>query len=254
MQNNKDLLALSAADAEALGTGQLKKTGEEYTLVSLSDKNIDQILALEDVAFAGLAAGEEAYLLRKDRNFFENHFAAGGDVLGVVHNGHLIAQSIIVNPTAAHPKTGMALQTAAPLESLTVLQGVIVDPAYQGNNLMGVMVEAWLAAAQKNGRTEALAEVLPGNAYSWSVFLQKGLHLESIGVDPADNAEVYNMHGHIPSLGRVFKKSAKKTVCCPQHDIAAQKQLFTAGYKGASFDRANDNLEFRRLRKKKHCL
>src|ERR1700722_14739448 len=97
-------------DTKVLGTNRLEKTGEEYSLVLLSAKNIDQILALEDVAFANLSAEEQTYLLRKDRDFFEKHFAAGNDVLGIIHKGRLAAQSVIVNPTPARPKPSVDLQ------------------------------------------------------------------------------------------------------------------------------------------------
>ena len=249
----KDATTLSITDIKTLETGHLKKTGEEYSLVLLSDKNIDQILALEDIAFASLSPEEEAYLLKKDRNFFKQHFATGNAMLGIVHEGKLIAQSVIVNPTPAHPKIGMEMPLKVPVSSLTVLQGVIVDPAYQGNNLMGVMTDAWLTMSEKNGRTEALAEVMPGNLYSWSVFLRKGMHIESISVNPIDNVEVYNIHGHLPSLSKVFNDSARKSKICARNDLAAQKKLIADGYKGVKLDATKAHMEFRRPRKNMHC-
>ena len=249
----KNTTTLSTKDIETLETGRLKKTGEEYSLVLLSGKNIDQILSLEDIAFASLSPEEEAYLLKKDRDFFKQHFAAGNAMLGVVHNGKLIAQSVIINPTPAYPKIGMEMPLNVPVGTLTILQGVIVDPAFQGNNLMGVMTDAWLAMSAKNGRTEALAEVMPGNLYSWSVFLQKGMHIESISVNPIDNVEVYNIHGHLPSLSKVFNGSAAKSKICPRNDLAAQKKLIADGYKGVKLDTAKAHIEFRRPRKNMHC-
>ena len=113
---------------EVLETGALKKTGDAYHLVALGEDHIDQILALEDIAFRSLGADEQHYLLRKDRAYFEKHFAAGGTMLGIAHEGRLIAQSIVINPTAARPATGMS--------------DMKID-----------------ADAGKNGRTHALAEV-----------------------------------------------------------------------------------------------
>jgi hypothetical protein len=244
---------LSITDVTTLETGHLLKTGEEYSLVRLSATNIDQILALQDIAFANLTKDQGDYLLRKDRDFFTNHFAAGGDMLGIVHNGNLIAQSIIVNPTKEHPKTGMGLQPDKALRKLTILQGVIVDPTYRGNRLMETMVDAWMRVSVKNGRSEALAEVMPGNLYSWGVFLNKGMHIEAIGIDPADNTEVYNLHAHLP-LHRIFKHSAKTKIPSAQTDIDAQKELLKHGYKGAKFDREGGHIVFRLPRKHEHCL
>ncbi len=240
-------------DTTVLAAGRLKKTGEEYSLVRLSSKNTDQILALQEVAFADLTSDEMHYLKRKDHGWFDKHFADGNTVLGVVHKGHLVAQSIILNPTAENPKLGMTNMDLGdtPLETLTVLKGVIVDPAYRGNSLMGIMVDAWLTATQKNGRTEMIAEVAVENSFSWFVFLQKGLHIEGTGIDPEDGTGFYNLHGRLPALSQVFNDRAKK---CPQTDFKRQKKLFTKGYKAAGFDPANGNLKFKKPKKNGHCL
>lgn len=241
-------------DTTVLATSQLRRTGEEYSLVFLSAKHIDHILALQEVALAELTAVEQHFMIRKDRTFFEKHFVAGNPVFGIVHEGRLISQSVVVNPTAAHPKTGMTdMQLKAPVDTVTILQGVIVDPDYRGNSLMGVMADAWLSHAQKQGRLHAISETALDNPFSWFIFLQKGLHIESIGFDKSDNTEVYNLHGHIPSLSGVFNEKAKKTVICPSTDIARQKKLIAKGYKGAKYDPDKGHIEFHRSRKNKAC-
>lgn len=248
--------AIDLKDVIPLKTSQLEKTGEDYELVLLSAKNIDQILALEDVAFAALTKEEEAFLLKKDRAFFESHFANGNAMLGIVHNGTLIAQSVILNPTAAHPKTGMVDMpelSGMSLESVTVQQGVIVDPAYRGNHLMGVMVEEWLSESKKSNRTEVISEVATENPFSWDVYLQNGMHIESIGTDPDDGTVVYNMHGHIPSLSADFNAAAAKKAV-PAADITQQKELVEQGYKGVAYDRKSGTLQFQKTRAVKNCL
>ncbi|MDE2336820.1 MAG: GNAT family N-acetyltransferase [Alphaproteobacteria bacterium] len=239
-----------------LHTGRLKKNGATCHLAALDAGHIGQILALEDAAFKVLGADERHYLLRKDAAFFARHFAAGGTVLGIVAvsadgSAQLVAQSIVINPTAARPETGMTdMAVAVAPEKLTVLEGVIVDPAWRGNGLMDAMVMHWLAQAGKNGRTHALAEVAVENAYSWSVFLKEGLHIESLGVDPADQSVLYNMHGHIPDLKAAFNESAKKKSAVPAADLARQKELLAQGWKGVAFDRAAGTLAFARPKKK----
>jgi predicted GNAT family N-acyltransferase len=241
-------------DTAVLATSRLKRTGEEYSLVFLSATHIDHILALQAVALAELTAAEQHYMVKKDRAFFEEHLAAGHHVFGIVHEGRLIAQSVVVNPTAAHPKTGMTdMQLKVPVDTITILQGVIVDPEYRGNSLMGVMVNAWLAEAQKQGRDHAISETALDNPFSWFIFLQKGMHIESIGFDKSDGVEVYNLHGHIPSLSKMFNEEAKKTVVCPQTDIVRQKKLIAKGYKGAKYDPVTGHIEFHRSRKNAVC-
>lgn len=245
-------------DTTVLKINQLEKTGADYALVLLTPAQIPQILALEDIAFAALTSEERAFLLKKDRAFFEDHFANGNTMLGIVHDGHLIAQSAIVNPTAVHPKTGMvdmpALAGVAP-DTVTVQQNVIVDPAYRGNHLMGVMVEEWISESRKAGRTELVSEVAAANPFSWNVYLQNGLHIESVGVDASDGTVVYNMHGHLPTLGKAFNAASRKTsVTCVQTDTAQQKKLIAQGYKGVKYSHKTGTLQFQKKAKKAHCL
>ena len=128
-------------EAKVLKTGTLEKTGESYSLVLLSVKNIDQIMALQDIAFADLNAQEQTFLLRKSRDFFEKHFSEGHSILGIVHNNRLISQSVIIDPTAENPKTGIPdIDLTAIIDKVSVLQSVVVDPDYRGNRLMAVMV------------------------------------------------------------------------------------------------------------------
>jgi hypothetical protein len=171
-----------------------------------------------------------------------------------VHEGRLIAQSVVVNPTASHPKTGMTdMQLKVPVDTITILQGVIVDPDYRGNSLMGDMADAWLAEAQKQGRLHAISETALDNPFSWFIFLQKGMHIESIGFDKSDSTEVYNLHGHIPSLSKAFNEKAKKRVVCALADVARQKKLIAKGYKGAKYDPAKGHVEFHRSKKNATC-
>ncbi len=233
-------------------TGLLKKSGGQFALVALTAAHMEQILALQEAAFKSLAADEQHYLLQKDRGFFTRHFAHGGAVIGVVADGKLVAQSIVFNPSAAHPASGMTdMAISAQPEQLTVLEGVVVDPAYRGNKLMDVMVRHWLGQAAQNGRTEALAEVAVENAFSWSVFLKEGLHIESLGTDPADNSVLYNLHGHIPDLKAAFNTAAKKQEDVSTSDLARQKELLAQGHKGVAHDRAKDTLTF--AQRKKAC-
>jgi len=233
-------------DTNVLRKDQLKKTGEEYSVVLLSAKNIDQILSLQDIAFANLKGQESMFLANnKDRNFFEKHFANGNQVIGIVHDGRLIAQAIIVNPTKANPTTGMAIDIDQPLNKIAVMQGAIVDPAYRGNNLQGVLVDERMAVSKKNGRTEIYSEVALNNSFSWSVLLKKGLEIEATGKSPYTGADVYVMHGHLPALRRDFAASAPRAVV-PQSDVPKQEKLLKEGYKGVEFDKTKSTITFAR--------
>ncbi|TAL39284.1 MAG: GNAT family N-acetyltransferase [Alphaproteobacteria bacterium] len=240
-----------------LKTGPMKKSGGQYALVLLQPKDIPQMMGLQDVAFAALTPEQQTYLHHKTPEFLNKHFAHGNIVLGVVADGKLVAQSVVVNPTRLYPDTGMTdMKLDVEPEKITTIQGVIVDPAARGNNLMTVMVDEWLAIAKKEGRTHAVAEVTVQNHHSWSVFMKEGLQIHSIGHDGTDNSDVYNMHASVTHLINrrakpdFNKAAAPKSATCHMSQLLHQKALLRKGYVGVSFNAANQNICFRAPRKK----
>lgn len=237
---------------KTLKTSRLKKTGEDFSIVTLCPADIPQMLALQNDVFLDMTKEEQNFLLRKDRKFFEDHFANGNPVLGIISGGKLVAQSIVVNPTAAHPKSGMTDMTLdATPEQITILQGVIVHPDFRGNKLMTYMVDEWLDIAKKEGRKHAIAEVATGNFYSWSVFMKEGLSIHSLGHDDKDGADLYNMHAKVqPMIKQRLKPEFNKASKLPSVEVAAsdlesQKTLTKAGFVGVAFNAANQNIIFK---------
>lgn len=238
--------------SSVLKTAPLPRVGGHCKLAFLSVAHIDHILALQAAVLNDLTEPEKVFLLEKNRTFFERHFQEENAMIGVVHQGRLIAQCVILNPTAAHPATGMVdMCLNAQPEEVTILQGVIVDAAYRGNRLMTEMVDCWLDAAQKQGRLHVIAEVATGNVYSWQIFLKEGLDIHSIGIDPADGARVYNMHAGISDIqagrlkGEFNQRSRKDAVACNKDDIALQRKLLEMGYRGVDFDSGMNILYFK---------
>lgn len=232
-----------------LKTGTLKKTGAPYEITILGQSDITEILKLQDEVVNSLTADEQNYLLRKDSLFFENHFANGNIVLGIMSEGKLIAQSVILHPSEAFPKSGMTdMALDAKPEEVTVLQGVIVHPDYRGNKLMTFMVDEWLAVANAEGRKHALAEVTTENFFSWSVFMKEGLGIHSLGCDKTDGTDLYNMYAEVAPLmekrlSGAFN-SAAAVVKVPLTDLDSQKTLTEAGFLGVAFEAANQNIVF----------
>ena len=142
--------AIDISNNQILNSGKLKKGGGRWDLVSLQGKDVPQMLALQDAVFASLPP-DQNFVHHKAPEFFDAHLKSGNNLaLGIVHDGKLVAQSIIVNPTSFHPETGMSdLKLDARPEKMSIIQGVIVDPAYRGNNLMTYMVDEWLAAGKR---------------------------------------------------------------------------------------------------------
>src|SRR5688572_4403820 len=107
----------------------MKKMAGDYTAVLLESKDIPAMMGLQKDVFAALTEDQQCFLHHKDEKFLSKHFASGNVAIGIVHNGKLIAQSVVVNPTAANPETGMTDPdlNIIPQKS-TIIQGVVVHP------------------------------------------------------------------------------------------------------------------------------
>lgn len=237
--------------ATVLSQGTLAKNGGAYHMVLQTADHIDDILALQKTIYDDLPQSAKDFIVLKDRAFFEKHFANGNAVIGIIHDGKLIAQAVILNPTAANPKTGMVdMNFDVAVDHISIIQGVLVHPDYRGNRLMTKIVDEWLDQSAKNKRMHVMAEVSIDNHFSWQVFLNEGLHIHSIGTDPADGTVVYNIHGEVGTLIEKrlcedFNEVAKKTaVQCDQDNIAEQKNLLSKGYIGMAFDAVKQKLTF----------
>lgn len=240
-------------------SGHLRKTGEEYHMRLQTPADIDAILALQDVVMDDLTEEEQVYVVPKDRAFFEKHFANGGLVLGVFCGGRLVAQSVIVNPTRANPKTGMTdMPARMAVHKVTVIQGVIVHPELRGNRLMTVMVDAWLDIARRDGRCHAIAEVAAGNHFSWKVFMKEGLQLHSIGYDPEDAVHLYNMHARVnglikrrlqPEFNTVAARPPESSVVCKAGNLEQQKKLLGKGFRGTATQDHGQSIVFEKHRR-----
>lgn len=229
--------------------GTLPRNGRPYHVQLLDDTHLGDVLRLQQKVFDDLPDDKKAYILPKDRKFFAGLAQKGHAMLGIFSGGKLIAQSIIINPSQKHPETGMVdMPPMGRPDTMTVLEGVLVDAAHRGNKLMHKMVKHWLDIAHHNGRKHAIAEIATENMPSWSVFLDEGLTLHSIGTDPDDGTKLYNAHETIPNIRKkrltgTFNSHAAKSwkVCKPGH-LRSQKMLMKRGYKGVAYDKKRGKL------------
>ncbi len=237
-----------------LKTGALIKTGQPFDIVLQTSADIPAILHLQKTVMDQLGDEEQSYLVPKDRAFFEKHFASDNIVLGIKVDGQLVAQAVIVNPSAKNPKTGMTdMPGCIKPHKVTVIQGVIVHPDFRGNRLMTEMVDAWLDIARAQGRIHAIAEVTAENHFSWSVFMKEGLQLHSIGYDREDAVHLFNMHANVkkliharlaPAFNTAAAKTGPRSVICAANDLAQQKKLLSKGFKGVARDNRTGNIIF----------
>lgn len=218
--------------------------------VHLSKKDINQILELQEVVFNSLSEEDKDFLLPKSKEKLLAHFDKGNHMQGYMLDGKLVAQSLIVNPSPEFPETGMVdMQDQGDIEEgITVLQGLIVHPNYQGKGLSSKMINHWIKSAAKEGKETALAEVEVHNYKSYGGFLHAGLEIDSIGVDPDDGCEVFNIKGNPQKamLKQMFNQCAANCedncITVEANDISSIKTAFNNSYKGVYWNKKDKQL------------
>jgi RimJ/RimL family protein N-acetyltransferase len=241
-------------DFTPLFSGRLRTDGRAYTVGFIGKSNIGAMHRFLTEAVDSLPREDKSFLFKKPRAFFEKLFDPGSEsrVIGIICGGRLVGQAIAYQPSPG-AKTGMTdIDLPGPPETLSLFQGVCVAPDMRGNDLMGVMAQAWLDHAAASGRKHALAEIDVRNAASWSTLIKRGLNLAGIGFDPNDSSIIYNAHEEIARLPAkrlhgAFNKAARgELYACRTANIEKQQELYRKGYKAIAYNRPQDILIFRR--------
>jgi len=213
--------------------------------VYLDKQDINRILELQEIVYSSLSDEEKAYLLPKSREKMEAHFAQGNFVEGYVMDNKLVAQAFIKNPSNAYPDTGMVdMKSAGDVtDGISVLQGVVVHPDYQGHGLGSKLVRSWVHACAAMHKNIMLGEVAVGNYKSFGAFIHAGLEIDSMGIDPEDGTEVFNIKGN-PAKA-MLKKSFNCCTCKQDnsclsfsyYDIDSIRDAFNDNYVGTHWNK-----------------
>lgn len=242
----------SSEDIKPLASGRFPD-GRGYQVVLLPGTQAGLIADFHAAVINQLNPNEKSFIFPKTRAFFEDclNRGSGNAMLGVLaEDGRLLAQAMILHPGADRPETGMVdMALPAAPEDLSILQAVSVCPSHRGLALMALMVGHWISHAATSGRGHVLAEIDVKNRPSWVSFLNKGLDLVGIGVDPADGTEVYNAYQKTTlarprSWAGIFDDAARH-IACDVENTALQKGLFKQGARCTGFKKEDNSLVFR---------
>lgn len=234
----KKPLAQNPHKKKPLYSGSLRITNHQYDVLQLNSSHLEQVISLHKTVFTSLSEGEKAFLLPKSPEYFAKLFKKTSPykVIGIMQGDQIIAKSIATYPTKARPDSGMTdMANEPPSIASSILQAVTVLPTYRGNRLMHEMVHAWINHTYQTRRKHVLSEVEVRNVASWSVFLDEGLHITSIGQDPEDGSWLYNMQGDIRQvmarrLSQTFNHVAENSTLCPVDALSQQQDLLAQGY------------------------
>lgn len=197
-------------------------------------------------------AHEKNFLSERSEQDFHTLLQQGHQIVAIVENGRLLAQSILLLPTAQNPDTSIhglpesfSAETMAP-ESMAVICGQAVDPAYRHQGFQTLLTGLCLELAAAQGRPHVLSDICTDNIASWKSQIKAGMTICGLSADPAiSDSSVYFMYGQSRALKKgeltaTFNTVAERTV--PMNDMAQQKTLLTSGWRGVGYDKDNNLL------------
>jgi hypothetical protein len=236
-----------------LATGTFANTGGAYQIVQLTPEHIGQMQALQDNVQAALPEDSKGFLLPRAREDFEASFANGDSIIGILHQGRLIAQGAMVLPTAKNPATGIDVKLNVPPERIMILQGMMVEPVYRGHHLMEIMKNAQLNLAKQLGRIHVLAAIDVRNRASYIIALASGFEIHTISRKVLKQDIKTTVYGLYAPLDRLIRRDFNQAAAAKKaerlvglDDIPLQEQLLQEGYKGIGYSSAAKSIGFQK--------
>ena len=226
------------------------KNGLKADIRPLDYAELGQAADLHHRVYEALPEDQKAFVLPKSLQDFEDIANEGGMVLGAIIDGQLVGIAAMRMPDERAPETGLAYAPeAVALNKLVILQGTVVDPAFQGFALQQELIEARIAIAYAQGREYAMSEVEKENYASLKSLMKRGFHVESAVIDPRDQAAVFSLG---LSLKQRFQKADeagraeyadKKLQKLPLAQFNAVGKVLAEGGRGVALEQAEDGIQ-----------
>lgn len=150
-----------------------------FPVVPAQGPDLEEILALEQIAAARLGAGRRDWYVTDDMEFFRRHLSAEGALLKIPCGGRLAAflalrfpgdEEDSLFPCAAKYAGADPGERAA----CAHMESVAVHPDFWGNGLMEKLLSEGVAAAKGRGMRHLMATVHPDNRFSRANFEAAG--------------------------------------------------------------------------------
>ncbi len=174
---------------------QLPKTGETAVIEVLNTTHRAQVLALHEQTRAALSAEQKMFVLPQAPDYFDKFLShKSGVILGVMANGKLIAQLVIMGPMSlediigkrAITRNDVAYHHVGALDHIVAIKSMAVHPEFRGNELSQHILAAALELPLVRDADHAFAQISVDNARSWELFLKNNFSIVGAAIDPGD--------------------------------------------------------------------
>ena len=159
---------------------------------------------LSKVIYEHLGKGEECYIHKHDKSYYDNIFDDQSmHYIGVFVGGELVGMSYVrvcenekvfdceipnspINFFAQNHKTKVA-----------ALGADSVHPLYRGNGLNKIMIDCRIEYAQKLGCSDAFSIIDRANHWNMTPYFSRGFNMFATAVDPSDGGKIALMHNDL---------------------------------------------------------
>ncbi len=164
----------------------------------LNLKDLPQVMKLQDTIADGLAeAGTPRHIVKRSEEYFLEHLSTPHAMYGMINEkGQIAAQSIfrISDVDTVKELCVDSLPDLKDHDKLSVAQGILVHPDYQGLGLMQCMLGQWFEWCKDNDVRHLAARTQSSHNLSQKGFLKNNFNRVATVIDPKDNAEVCVLH------------------------------------------------------------
>lgn len=193
----------------------------------LGEADLPDILALHRLS---LSLASKPGLVKPDQpQFFAEHLALRGRILGVREAGRLSAYAVLGLPNPGGPNMGEDLGLPPAAFALVAhLAGAAVHPDRRGRGLQRRLTEERIALARASGRRHILSTVSPFNYFSWRNLIAHGLLVRRLKAKYGGHLR-YVLHRELGAEPALDRAQARTFAL---HDAAAQRALLDEGWAG----------------------
>jgi len=197
-----------------------------YEMKFMDEGNLDDILALQDIAIRSLKDRE---IFRTHcADYFLEHFQMDSPAIGIFTDEGLIAYSVLYFPGENEDNFGRDIRLHADdLHKVAHLATVAVHPEYRGNSLQKMMYSISLDVSRDLGYQHACCMVSPKNYVSLQNIFSHGFLIKALKMK-FDSRLRYIMHRHLEYPSTVCSEEVRMK----STDVWGQKCLLKRGFFG----------------------
>lgn len=218
-----------------------------FIVRSLTPKDATAMSDLSSVIYSYLNKGEECFIHKHDRNYYNQIFNNTDIVyIGVFVKSELVGMSYIYlcdNEQKLNneiPNSPINFFEKRPDIKAVSLGADCVHPMYRGNNFNQIMIQYRLNLAKKMECSDAFSIIDRNNHWNMPPYFNNGFQMFASTIDPCDNGKIVLMHNDIKS-----KKECKKLGISVAYDNFLHiDTLLAKGFVGNAYNSKDKTINF----------